>query len=157
MNHRFSILRRAFAVTLLSLPLVAFAQDRGSREEAKAMVEAAIGHIGKAGADQAFKDFADKGNAAWHKKDLYVFVIRKDGTMLSHGANEKLVGKNQTPLKDPNGKAFVQEMLEVTKKAEGGWVEYDWASPTTRKIEGKASFVKPAASIDAFVGVGVYR
>lgn len=156
MKH-FSIVRRAVAVTLLALPLIVTAQDRGTRDEAKAMVDAAIGHIGKAGADQAFKDFADKANPAWHSKDLYVFVIRKDGIALSHGANPKLVGKDQTVLRDPNGKAFVQEMMEAAKKSEGGWVEYDWANPSTRKIEGKASFIKSAASINAFVGVGVYR
>ena len=143
------------ALALVSLP--AAAQERGSKDEAKAMVDAALAHIKQAGPEQAFKDFGDKANTTWHKKDLYVFVIRMDGTMLAHGANEKLVGKDQTNLKDPNGKVFVQEMFAAAKKPEGGWVEYDWTSPVTKKIEGKASFVRAAPAINAFAGVGIYR
>lgn len=143
------------AVALVSLP--AAAQERGGKDEAKAMVDAAIAHIKQAGPEQAYKDFGDKANTTWHKKDLYVFVIRMDGVTLAHGANEKLVGKEQINLKDPNGKAFVQEMLAVAKKPEGGWVEYDWSNPVTKKIEGKASFVRPEPSINGFAGVGIYR
>ncbi|MBS0491504.1 MAG: cache domain-containing protein [Proteobacteria bacterium] len=143
------------AVALVSLP--AAAQERGGKDEAKAMVDAAIAHIKQAGPEQAYKDFGDKANTTWHKKDLYVFVIRMDGVTLAHGANEKLVGKEQVNLKDPNGKAFVQEMMATAKKPEGGWVEYDWSNPVTKKIEGKASFVRPEPSINGFAGVGIYR
>lgn len=143
------------AVALVSLP--AAAQERGGKDEAKAMVDAAIAHIKQAGPEQAYKDFGDKANTTWHKKDLYVFVIRMDGVTLAHGANEKLVGKEQVNLKDPNGKAFVQEMMATAKKPEGGWVEYDWSNPVTKKIEGKASFVLPEPSINGFAGVGIYR
>ena len=143
------------AVALVSLP--AAAQERGGKDEAKAMVDAALAHIKQAGPEQAFKDFGDKANTTWHKKDLYVFVIRMDGVTLAHGANEKLVGKEQVNLKDPNGKAFVQEMMATAKKPEGGWVEYDWSNPVTKKIEGKASFVRPEPSINGFAGVGIYR
>ena len=143
------------AVALVSLP--AAAQECGGKDEAKAMVDAAIAHIKQAGPEQAYKDFGDKANTTWHKKDLYVFVIRMDGVTLAHGANEKLVGKEQVNLKDPNGKAVVQEMMATAKKPEGGWVEYDWSNPVTKKIEGKASFVRPEPSINGFAGVGIYR
>jgi cytochrome c len=134
----------------------AMSQDIGSREEAKAMVDAAVAHVKKVGPDQAFKDFTDKSNKDWQKKDLYVFAYSMQGVNVGHGANDKLVGKNLIELKDPNGKLLIQELRTTAQKG-GGWVEYDWPHPQTKKIESKVSFVRKTDGYDGFVGVGVYR
>ncbi|MBK7006294.1 MAG: cache domain-containing protein [Burkholderiales bacterium] len=134
----------------------AMAQDHGTKDEAKAMVNAALAHVKKAGNDQAFKDFtADKAN--WTKKDLYVFAMDMKGVVLAHGANEKLVGKNLIELKDQNGKGFAREFIEVGSTKGEGWVDYDWAHPVTKKVEGKTSYVKRIPGFDGFVVVGAYR
>lgn len=134
----------------------AMAQDHGTKDEAKAMVSAALAHIKKAGNDQAFKDFtSDKAN--WTKKDLYVFTMDLKGVVLGHGANEKLVGKNLIELKDQNGKLFAREFIDVGSSKGEGWVDYDWANPVTKKVEGKSTFVKRIPGFDGFVAVGVYR
>ncbi|MES2949027.1 MAG: cache domain-containing protein [Pseudomonadota bacterium] len=132
------------------------AQDSGSRDEAKAMVEAAVDHVKKVGPDQAFKDFTDKENKTWHKKDLYVFAYNLDGLNMAHGANDKLVGKNLIELKDPNGKLLIKELRDTAVKG-GGWVEYDWPHPLTKKIESKISYSRKLTNFEGFVGVGVYR
>ena len=94
------------------------ADERGSKDEAKAMVDAAFEHIKKVGADKAYKDFTtDK--AAWNKKDLYVMVYDSKGVALAHGANEKLVGKDMTAVKDANGVAIVNGMIALAAK--GGY------------------------------------
>jgi signal transduction histidine kinase len=154
---KFILNRRAVVVGLAAvfMATTAMAEDRGTKDEAKAMVEAALSHIKKAGVEQSYKDFTqDKAN--WTKKDLYVFVMDSTGKMLSHGANEKLVGKDLINLKDSSGKAFVVEMIATAKKG-SGWVDYEWADPLTKKVDGKASYVKAVPSSDTFVGVGVYR
>ena len=87
---------------------VTLAQERGTREEAKAMVDAGIEHVKKVGPDQAFKDFSDKSNKDWQKKDLYIFAYTMEGVNVAHGANAKLIGKNLIELKDPNGKPLIQ-------------------------------------------------
>jgi signal transduction histidine kinase len=134
----------------------AMAQDHGTKDEAKAMANAALAHIKKVGNDQAFKDFtSDKAN--WTKKDLYVFVMDTKGVVLGHGANEKLVGKNLIELKDQNGKAFAREFVEVGTTKGEGWVDYDWANPISKKVEGKSSYIKRVPGFDGFVAVGVYR
>jgi len=61
---------------------------------------------------------------------------------LAHGANEKLVGKVLIDLKDQNGKQFMRELVDVAATKGEGWVDYDWANPTTKKVEGKSTFVK---------------
>ncbi|MDO8449767.1 cache domain-containing protein [Rhodoferax sp.] len=134
----------------------AMAQDHGTKDEAKVMANAALAHIKKVGNDQAFKDFtSDKAN--WTKKDLYVFSMEMKGVVLAHGANEKLVGKNLIELKDQNGKAFAREFIDVGSTKGEGWVDYDWAHPVTKKVEGKTSYVKRIPGFDGFVVVGVYR
>lgn len=133
----------------------ASAQDHGTRDEAKAMAEAAIVHLKKVGNDKAFDDFT-KDKANWVKKDLYVFLLDTDGAIKAHGANDKLVGKNLLNLKDQNGKEFVKEFVVVANKGEG-WVDYDWAHPVSKKVEGKTTFVKRVAGTNLAVAVGVYR
>lgn len=140
--------------TLLTSPVFA-AEDRGTKDEAKSMVDAALAHVKKVGAEQANKDFTTN-KAAWTKKDLYVFAMDLTGKMVAHGANEKLVGRDLINLKDSSGKTFVADMIAAAKKG-SGWVDYEWADPLTKKVEGKSSYVHmvPAGSI--FVGVGIYR
>ena len=152
-----NISRRLLCVGLAAaaLSVSAWADDRGTKDEAKAMVDAALAHIKKAGVEHAYKDFtSDK--ATWTKKDLYVFVMDLNGKMLSHGANEKLIGRDLSNLKDSSGHTFVVDMVATAKKG-GGWVDYEWADPQTKKVEGKSSLVKLTPAGDSFVGVGVYR
>lgn len=153
----FSIARWMLGATLaLGLQATALAQENGTRDEAKAMVDAAVDHVKKVGPDQAFKDFTDKSNATWRKKDLYVMAYSNDGTCVGHGANDRLIGKNLIELKDPNGKPLIKELITAASKG-GGWVEYEWAHPQTKKIESKITFARKLANYDGWVGVGVYR
>lgn len=146
----------AAAALVLGFQGQALAQDNGTRDEAKVMVDAAVDHVKKVGPEQAFKDFTDKSNKTWQKKDLYVFAYNLEGVNVAHGANEKLIGKNLIELKDPNGKPLIQELRATAQKG-GGWVEYDWPHPQSKKIESKVSYVRKLANFDGFVGVGVYR
>lgn len=125
------------------------------------MVDAAVAHAKKVGPDQAFKDFSDKGNTTWQKKDLYIFAYTLDGVNVAHGANEKLIGKKLIDIKDPNGKLLIQEMIKALQTEsgakDGAWVDYEWPHPQSKKIESKTSYVRRFANFDGFVGVGVYR
>jgi len=150
-------LRALFALTLVGLMSTsALAQDHGTRDEAKALAERAAAHVKAVGPEKAFNDFThDKAN--WNKKDLYVFALDMKGLTVAHGANDKLVGKSMMELKDQNGKLFVKELTEVAKNKGSGWVEYDWAHPQTKKVEGKATYALKLSNFDGLVAVGIYR
>ena len=75
--------------------------------------------------------------------------------VLAHGANQKLVGKNVAELKDADGKLFMKEMAEMAKKG-GGWVDYKWSNPATKKVQAKSSYILPLDS-GLFVGCGIYK
>jgi len=133
----------------------AAAQERGTKEEAKAMADAAFEHIKKVGAEKAYHDFtADK--AAWTKKDLYVMVYDSKSVVLAHGGNEKLLGKDMSAVKDGNGNAVVGGLLALAAKG-GGWYDYDWPDPVTKKMMSKSTYARKQPNGEGFVGVGIYR
>jgi signal transduction histidine kinase len=143
------------AVAAFGLVGPTLAQTSGTRDEAKATVEAAVAHAHKVGAEQAFKDFTtDKAN--WNRKDLYVMAYDNNGKCVGHGANEKLIGKVLIDLKDPNGKLLIQELIKTAKNG-GGWVDYEWGHPQTKKLESKSTYAMKLNNFDGWVGVGVYR
>ncbi|HEX7639802.1 MAG TPA: cache domain-containing protein [Burkholderiaceae bacterium] len=157
----FRIDRRAACLLLAAalLPLgaaAAAAPEHASRDEARAMVDAAVAHVRQVGPQQAWKDFTDKSNAAWHRKDLYVFAYATDGTCVAHGVNDRLVGKNLLDMKDVDGKPLIRELRDTAAKG-GGWVDYQWPDPLTKKVEAKTSYVRRTDNFDGFVGAGVYR
>lgn len=152
-RHALSMIASSVAAVGLSLP--AFAEERGSKDEAIKMVNAAFEHIKKVGDAKAFDDFT-KDKANWVKKDLYVFVFDGKGSFLAHGANDKLVGRDMSNMKDANGKAIFPAMQQVVAKGTG-WVDYDWAHPQSKKVEGKSSYVRQTPDGKGLIGVGVYR
>lgn len=144
----------AVALALCFAP--AFAQERGTKDEAIAMVKAGIEHIKKVGADQAHKDFtSDKAN--WVKKDLYIMAYNSKNVGLAHGANDKIVGRDMSAVKDANGVAIVVGMNQIAATKGKGWLDYEWPHPQTKKIESKTTYVEKLPSGDGFIAVGIYR
>lgn len=143
------------AAAFIAMGSPVMAEERGSKDEAMQMVNAAFDHMKKAGDVKALDDFT-KDKAAWVKKDLYVFVFDAKGTFVAHGANDKLVGRDMSNMKDANGKAIFPAMKEVVAKGTG-WVDYDWAHPQTKKVEGKSSYVRQTPDGKGLIGVGIYR
>jgi cytochrome c len=148
--------RRHLLILSVCLATSAFAADpaHGTRDEAKALAMAAAAHVNAVGSAQAFKDFAS--DPKWRPKDMYPFSLDMNGVMLYHGANEKLVGKNFAEVRDSSGKEFNKEMIAIAKKG-GGWVDYQWAHPVTKKVEDKTSYIVKIDKPEGLVGVGIYR
>lgn len=151
--NKFALAIGAFVASVSIAAAAHAASDNGSAEEATAMLVKAEAHYKAVGKDQALQDFTsqDKG---WQDRDLYIFCIDQTGTNRAHGANAKLVGRDIMGLKDADGKLFIAEIVKVGG-AGGGWVDYTWVSPNTKKVEPKSSYVKPFD--DLICGVGIYK
>ena len=144
------------AMFMMSVATLGVAQERGTADEAKAMVEKALAHVKAVGNDKAFEDFTAK-DGKWQNKDLYVFVVNFEGVTTAHGANKALIGKNMFELKDPNGKLFIKEMAETAKAKGTGWVDYMFTDPATKKSGSKSSYVARIPGYEGFIGVGIYK
>jgi signal transduction histidine kinase len=128
----------------------AFASDHGTPEEAKAMALRAAEFLKANGEEKAFAAFNDKSQ--FHDRDLYVFVQDDKGVVKAHGGNPNLIGKDLSPVKDLDGKLFVQE-INATKSE--GWVDYKWQNAQTKAVEPKTSYVVRVDHL--LVGVGAYK
>lgn len=122
------------------------------KETVITMMNAAISHYEQVGQEQAFNDFAVK-NSEFNKGEIYIFVTDiESATLVFHGANQKLSGKNLNKLKDTDGKLFVMEIRETATGPGEGWVDYKWPNPVTKKIAQKHTFVKRAGDVYFAIG-----
>ncbi|MFT6559545.1 MAG: signal transduction histidine kinase [Sneathiella sp.] len=118
---------------------VAHAENK--EETVVALLTKAVKHFETAGAEQAQKDFAVK-DGEYYKGEFYVVTqSMKTNKIMSHPVNPKLNGKSLMKVKDTDGKAFIQEMVEIANKQETGWVSYKWPHPVTKKIASKRSYI----------------
>ena len=138
-------------MALLGCLTTAFASSK--QEEAKGLVKKAVAYLKKNGNEKGFAEF-NKNPGPFVKGELYIFAFTPKGETLAHGGNPKLVGKVMYDLKDSDGKYFVQDVLKTAKQG-GGWTEYRWTNPTSKKIEPKMSYVEPVG--DLTVGCGFYK
>jgi hypothetical protein len=131
----------------------AFAE--GTAAEAEEMVSKGFDFISSHGYEQALKAFSDP-QGEFVKGDLYIFIVDHNGLTTAHGGNPKLVGKNMLDLKDADGKLFIRAMVDMAKQG-GGWVDYKWTNPDTKKVQDKSTFVMPIHDKNAFMGCGIYK
>jgi len=140
------------AAILCSSVVVSFA---ASPDEAKALAQKALAFYKANGKDKAIAAFNDpKGEFV--KGDMYVVIQGFDGIVMANGGNPKLVGMNHFELKDPAGKLFVQEMVELAKKG-GGWVTYHWVNPVTKKVGTKKAWIQKIEGTESLINVGVFE
>jgi cytochrome c len=139
---------------LVALVGPALAAKPATKDEAMAMVKDAIAAIKKNGSDATYAEISNK-SGKFVDRDLYVVVYRLDGHVLPHGANEKLIGTDQSKATDVDGKAFVQERIELANKQPSFWQEYKFKNPVTKQVEQKQTYCERYE--DTAVCAGVYK
>jgi cytochrome c len=150
MTRRMALSLGLAAGAIMASP--AFAEgDSGNPDEAKAMAIQAAQLIRDKGVDPAISEFEKKPGPYWDR-DLYVFIFANDGTALFNANTPTLKGKKLIELKDASGFAIVKAFVALK---EPGWVDYQWADPTTKKVRAKQSYIIPLG--DLVVGVGAYK
>ena len=149
-------LRYLLAMVFLGLSL-ASAQAEGehaTREEAIAMVKQAVADIKTDGNATTFAAISNP-HGKYVKADLYLVAYGMDGKCLAHGQSPALVGMNLIGLRDVDGKAFVQERVELAAKQQSFWHDYMYMSPTTHTILPKQSYCERSG--DAVICGGIYK
>jgi cytochrome c len=143
-------------LSLFALPQAAFSAERGSADEAVAMVKKASALIKSGGKEKAFAAIADPANKDFHDRDLYIYVYDLNGVAVAHGNKPKMVGQNLAGMKDGDGKLMIKEMIELAKAPAGkGWVDFKWPNPVTKAIEHKSGYIERVD--DILVGSGIYK
>ncbi len=132
---------------------IGLASGFGTAAEAEALVKKAISLIKTDGKDKAFAEISNpKGKFV--DRDLYIFVYDMNGKCLAHGFNQKMIGKDLLEMKDPDGKFYVKERIEIAKTKGKGWQDYKFTNPVTKKLEPKSAYIEKVD--DLIVGCGIY-
>jgi signal transduction histidine kinase len=130
------------------------AAEFGTAAEAEALVKKAAAYIKANGKEKAFSEISNP-KGPFTDRDLYVVVYDLNGKCLAHGQNPKMAGKDLIDLKDPDGKAFVKERVEMAKSKDKFWQDYKFTNPLNKKIEPKSMYLEKHG--DLMVGCGIYK
>jgi len=142
-----------FAALLAAAGSVQAADEYASPEEAQALVAKAVAAI-KADRAGTFAEITAK-NPKWIDRDLYPLVYDTTGKVVAHGQNPKMVGKDLIDFKDPDGKLYVRERVELAKSKGKFWQEYKFTDPLTKKVLPKRAWCERLA--EDIVCAGVYQ
>jgi hypothetical protein len=149
-------MRDARTLTWLALGLLSVgvlsAGERGTPEEAQALLDRAVALVESEGEERALAAFNDR-DGDFVDRDLYVFCMGPEYKISAH-VDVGLRGVDVATLKDPDGKQIGREMIEIAKRG-GGSIEYRWVNPISKEVEPKISFLKPAGRQTC--GVGAYK
>jgi cytochrome c len=98
------------------------------RIEVRRWVEDAITLFEKAGKVTALAEIADS-EGRFVLGERYIFALNLSGTMLAHPIEPELIGNNLMDLKDSEGKAFIQRIVDTAKTNGYGFTDYMWHNP----------------------------
>ena len=155
-KYKFTI---AASVLALMLSAAAFAQQGGTAQEARAMLDKAVVAV-KADKTKAL-DMFNNGQGGFLDRDLYVFCANVTDAKLVALGNpnaKQLIGTDGRTLKDANGMAYGQAIFDAGQKPEGQVTEvtgYLFSRPSDPKPVPKNSFVTKVG--DIYCGVGYYK
>jgi len=132
----------------------ALAADKGTKEEAAALVNKAVAFIKAHGRDKALAEF-NNPKGQFVDRDLYVIVGDMQGKCLAHGAMPELAGKDMMEVRDLDGNYITKDRLKLLEKNNTAWQTYKYPNPATKKIETKSMYLERVG--DLYIGVGVYQ
>lgn len=86
----------------------------------------------------------------------YIFIYNFNGTKLSDPIQPNNIGKNLYHFKDLDGVEVIKNLIYISQKQDGGFVQYRWTKPITSKNTLKISYAKSFNRWNWMVGTGVY-
>jgi cytochrome c len=154
MIKKVSLIAALMLSALTFTPSMSFAAgERATKAEAEAMVAKGVAAI-KAKGDGAYVDLTAPSKT-FVDRDLYLTVYDLTGKCLAHGQNPKQVGKDLMNLKDPDGKEFVKERVEMAASKGKFWQDYKFTDPLTKTVQAKQALCEKVGNV--IVCGGIYK
>lgn len=88
-------------------------------------------------------------------EDGYFFVYDLQGRNLMHPRQPQLVGQDLWELRDKQGIPTIQHLITQARSG-GGYVEFLWQRPSTRRTEAKLGYVAVEPRWQWMIGTGLY-
>lgn len=132
----------------------ALGSERATKADAEKMVKKGLEMLKSAGKDKAVAEMTAPSQT-FVDRDLYLVIYDMNGNCVAHGQNPKQVGKPLMGLKDPDGKLFVKERVDLAKAQGKFWQDYKFTDPITKKVLPKQMYCERAD--DLVVCGGIYK
>jgi methyl-accepting chemotaxis protein len=88
--------------------------------------------------------------------DDYFWINDLRARMIMHPVKPEMQGQDYIDLKDPTGKRFFAEFLDLVKSKGSGYVYYQWPKPGSDEPQPKLSYVTGFEPWGWVIGTGVY-
>ncbi len=167
--------RLALLVTLMLIGLVilnTISLSKGydslleqKRQATKQLVETAYSIIehhyglqqkGELNEEQAKKQANSVLTSLRYDTNNYFWVNDFTPTMVMHPMKPKLIGKNLSAVKDPDGTPLFMNMVRIAQEKGQGFVPYKWPKPGVDDPVDKISYVKAFTPWQWIIGSGTY-
>jgi len=125
-----------------------------TQADVKAFVARAVAYAGAHGKQAALAAFTAPGGE-FHQGQLYIYAYDFGGTVIAHGGDASLVGKNLMAKKDINGVPVIADLVSLAHRG-SGWLYFTWPNPANGgKQEPKLGYVMKVDN-GWFLGSGTY-
>ena len=131
-----------------------FKLQQGSADEARTLVDRALELRNRSGSRDAFVREVTAQHSGLFERDMYVFVLDRNGKYLAFAGNPAKVGTRVQDVAGIDGDALMHSIIHQAEECPG-WVEYEIANPVTGQLQTKMSYVQKVD--DVFAGCGVYK
>ena len=120
------------------------------------LLEEGAAHVQAVGAEQAYRDFADR-NGRWQRDGLRMSVVGLDGRVVVDGQGQAEVGTSVDSLKDSTGRPYGVDLVSQVKEWGHGGVEYAVVNPVTGKGENRTMYATVLPRSAGILTVAGYR
>jgi methyl-accepting chemotaxis protein len=126
---------------------------QGTADEARSLAEKAQALARQQGVPLAGRVMMNP-EEGFIDRDLYVFILGRDGRFLAHGGNPQWVGHDIREFFQQDGEARLQAYVDAAERG-GAWVRHSAFEPVSKKLIPKNTYILPISN-SAIVGCGVY-
>ncbi len=79
---------------------------------------------------------------SFQDKSGHIFILNYDGTILAHGANPTMTGKDALQMRAPDGMYPGREIIRLAQHTDGGFTSYLWPKPFEKGIAPNLTYSK---------------
>jgi len=132
-----------------------FKIDRGEdRTRVVAFVKAGAKHLRRVGLQQACADFSDR-QGRFVSGEYYLFVLDMNCRRLAYAPDPSTIGRDDSELRDADGRRFSYEMVKQSRTAGFGWYDYRMLNPKTGRVQPKSVYFERVGEV--VMGCGIYH
>jgi methyl-accepting chemotaxis protein len=131
-------------------------RECGNADEARSMIQRAVEFIKSNGRDAFLAEVNKLAKGQFIERDLYIIVVDiNSGKFIAHGINARVVNFDARASKDPDGKFYMKDMIDMSKSTAEGWIEYKYNHPITGEMKAKTSYFARVG--DVLMACGAYK